>query len=167
MRTYLITPTGGSGYTATLRLHYLDSELNGNNESMLQLWRDNGTNWTMQGVSSRNTTQNWVEYNNVTQFSPWALSQLAPTAANVAISGRVTTAGGQGLSGVRLTLTSATGAQRSVITSSFGYYRFDDVEVGYTYVLEIGSRRFTFANPTRILNVQDELTGIDFTEIPQ
>jgi REP element-mobilizing transposase RayT len=28
-RTYTITPTGGSGYAATLRLHYLDSELNG------------------------------------------------------------------------------------------------------------------------------------------
>src|SRR4029077_6178061 len=31
-RTYTITPTGGTGVVATLRLHYLDSELNGNTE---------------------------------------------------------------------------------------------------------------------------------------
>ena len=34
-RNYTITPTGGSGYTATLRLHYLDTELNGNDETSI------------------------------------------------------------------------------------------------------------------------------------
>jgi VCBS repeat-containing protein len=77
-RTYLITPTGGSGYTATLRLHYLDAELNGNDESTLQLWRYDGASWNAQGATNRNTTDNWVEYNNVTQFSPWTLSSSSP-----------------------------------------------------------------------------------------
>jgi len=73
-RLYTITPTGGSGYSATLRLHYLDSELNGNNESTLLLWRNDGTNWITQGATNRNTTDNWVEYAGVTQFSPWTFS---------------------------------------------------------------------------------------------
>jgi hypothetical protein len=73
-RTYLIAPTGGSGYTADLRLHYLDTELNGNAESTLNLWRNDGTSWNLQGATNRNTTDNWVEYAGVTQFSPWTFS---------------------------------------------------------------------------------------------
>lgn len=164
-RTYLITPTGGFGYTATLRLHYLDSELNGNNESMLQLWRNDGTNWTAQGVTSRSTIENWVEYAGVTQFSPWAISQLAPTAANVSVSGRVLTAAGQGIRNVRVTLTAPDGSVRTAVTGSFGYYRIDDVETGHTYVFQVASRRYAFSQPTRAITVNDELTDIDFVAL--
>lgn len=90
--------------------------------------------------------------------------QLAPTAANVSISGRATTANGNGISGVGLTLTALDGAQRTAITSSFGYYAFSDVEVGQTYVLEIAAKKYSFANPTRVLKVLDEITDLDFTE---
>jgi hypothetical protein len=92
---------------------------------------------------------------------------LVPTAAAVSITGRVTTANGQGIRNARLTLTSPDGARRTAITSAFGYYSFDGVEVGNTYVLEIASKRFTFANPTRIFILQDELTGMDFVAAPQ
>lgn len=94
-------------------------------------------------------------------------SDLAPTAANVSISGRVTTANGRGIRGARLTLTSPDGTRRTTITSTFGYYTFDDVEVGHTYVLGIASKRYTFTNPTRVFSLQDELTGMDFTAEPQ
>ncbi len=87
---------------------------------------------------------------------------LTPTAAAVSITGRVTTSNGQGLRNARLTLTSPDGARRTAITSTFGYYAFDGVEVGQTYVLEIGSRKYTFANPTRIFSLQDHVTDMDF-----
>ena len=58
-RTYTITPTGTTGYTALVQLHYLDTELNGNTESNLDLWRLSGT-WSSQGQSGRDTTNNWV-----------------------------------------------------------------------------------------------------------
>jgi hypothetical protein len=77
-RSYMITPAGGSGWTATLRLHYLDSELNGNNESSLSLYRNDGASWNIQGATNRNITDNWVEYAGVTQFSPWTLSSNTP-----------------------------------------------------------------------------------------
>ena len=72
-RSYTIEATPPSGFAATLRLHYLDSELNGNNESTLELYRNDGSNWSPQGASARDTVNNWVEYNGVTQFSPWTL----------------------------------------------------------------------------------------------
>ena len=80
-RTYTITPTSGSGYKANLRLHYLDSELGPNAEAALVLWRQDGTSWSAQGFSTRNTTENWVQKDGVEQFSPWTLGQNLPTAA--------------------------------------------------------------------------------------
>jgi len=80
-RTYTITPNGGSNYSAAVRLHYLDSELNGHNESTLQLWRRDGTTWGAQGATTRDTADNWVEKTGVTSFSPWTFSPSGPTVA--------------------------------------------------------------------------------------
>jgi hypothetical protein len=83
-RKYTITPTGGAGYAATLRLHYQDGDLNGNTEGMnLRLWRYDGVNWVNVGQSSFDTTANWVEMNGVTQFSPWTMNSTMPTAAEL------------------------------------------------------------------------------------
>ncbi len=78
LRTYNISTLGGSAWTANLRLHYLDSELNGNNESALSMFRDDGTSWNLQGVTNRNISDNWVELAGVTEFSPWTLSSFSP-----------------------------------------------------------------------------------------
>lgn len=97
-------------------------------------------------------------------LSPFAIIQLAPTAASVSVSGRVRSANGHGVRNVRLTLTAPDGTIRTARTSTFGYYAFLGVEVGHTYVLEItSSKRYTFANPTRVFGLQDTLTDIDFT----
>ena len=90
---------------------------------------------------------------------------LAPTAAAVSITSRVTTANGQGIRSARLILTSPDGARRTAITSTFGYYAFDGVEVGHTYVLEIASKRYAFQNPTRVFSLQDHVTDMDFAAI--
>ena len=91
---------------------------------------------------------------------------VAPTAAAVSITGRVLTANGQGIRNARLTLTSLNGTRRTAISSSFGYYAFDGVEVGRTYVLEIASKRYIFANPTRIFILQDQVTDMNFISEP-
>ncbi|MGB7202480.1 MAG: carboxypeptidase regulatory-like domain-containing protein [Pyrinomonadaceae bacterium] len=97
----------------------------------------------------------------------WEAFVLAPTAAAVSITGRVTTSNGQGIRNARLTLTAPDGTRRTAITSTFGYYAFDGVEVGQTYVLEIASKRYTFENATRVFSLQDKLTDVDFTAMPQ
>src|SRR6185369_1992154 len=74
-RTFTITPNGGSGYSATLRLHYRDSELNTLSETSLELWRFNGSTWqSPAGSATRDTSANWVQESGVTAFSPWAIS---------------------------------------------------------------------------------------------
>jgi len=89
-RTYTITQNGASAFTATLRLHYIDSELNGNTESLLDLWRFNGTAWnrvvkTNANASPLDASNKWIESSAVTQFSPWTLASqpLAPTEARL------------------------------------------------------------------------------------
>ena len=87
---------------------------------------------------------------------------MPPTAANVSVSGRVKTADGRGIPNAMLTLTAPDGTGQINRTGPFGYYRFDDVTAGETYILSIATKRFTFANPTVVISVTDELTDIDF-----
>ena len=93
----------------------------------------------------------------------WTADPLVPTAAHVNVSGRVLTSAGIGIRGAMLYLASPDGTTRIATSSSFGYYTFNDVEVGQSYVVTVTSRRFVFVQPVRIVSVQDELTGLDFT----
>ena len=85
---------------------------------------------------------------------------LTVSAANVSISGRVLTSSGAGVRNAIVQLTGTDGVTRRARTSSFGYYRFDDVEAGETYVIGVASKRYTFA--PRAITVADELTDVDF-----
>jgi hypothetical protein len=88
---------------------------------------------------------------------------LAPTAATVSISGRVTSITGRGIRNVRLTLTDSSGQIRTATTTSFGYYRFDDVQAGETYVLTATGKRYTFSQPVQVLNVTEDASEVNFT----
>ena len=90
--------------------------------------------------------------------------QLAPTAASVSIGGRVLTHSGSGLQNARVILTDASGNTRGVITSSFGYYHFDDVEVGTTYIISVVSKRYQFA--PQVVSVSDETGNLNLTALP-
>jgi uncharacterized delta-60 repeat protein len=88
---------------------------------------------------------------------------LAPTAATASINGRVTTASGRSIRNVSLMLTeTTTGETKQTLTNPFGYYRFQDLEVGRSYVLSVKSKRFTFAEPSRVITLDEDLTGEDF-----
>ena len=76
-RVYTITVPAGT-YVATLRLHYEDAELNGNGESLMQLWRYNGTVWGGAGKSANSTTSNYVEQVGLTNITNrWTCSEDA------------------------------------------------------------------------------------------
>jgi hypothetical protein len=85
---------------------------------------------------------------------------LGTTAAGVTISGRITNANGQGVRGATVYMTNSDGVRSSATTSSFGLYRFEDVEAGQTYVIGVTSRRYRFA--AKVLNVADSLINVDF-----
>ena len=84
------------------------------------------------------------------------------TAAGVEVSGRVlSSAEGRGLRNAAVTITDQSGNVRRTLTNAFGYYRFDDVESGNTYVVGVQSRRFSFE--PRVLQVVDNVADFDFT----
>lgn len=102
-----------------------------------------------------------AEVDNVSVQSP----SLIPTASNVSVGGRVLTSEGAGISRATVTLTDSAGVSRSATTGSFGYYQFE-VPAGDTYTLTVGSKRYTFADSPRVINVQENLANVDFVASP-
>ena len=84
---------------------------------------------------------------------------LAPTAAGVSIAGRVLN-GKRGLANAIVVLTKSDGTRLSTRTGSFGYYRFDEIAAGQTVIVEIISKRFSFA--PQVVNVNDNVADLDF-----
>ncbi|MGC2238850.1 MAG: carboxypeptidase-like regulatory domain-containing protein [Pyrinomonadaceae bacterium] len=85
-----------------------------------------------------------------------------PNAAQVSIGGRVMTADGQGIGKTTVGFTDSNGAARTAITNGFGYYRFDNVSVGATYVLSASNKRYQFTQPQQVLFIEDEKDDINF-----
>ena len=69
------------------------------------------------------------------------------------------TPAGNGVRNAIVQLTDVEGNTRLVRTGSFGYYRFDDVESGQTYVVGVASKWYVFS--PRTISVSDELTDVD------
>jgi Concanavalin A-like lectin/glucanases superfamily/Cohesin domain/Carboxypeptidase regulatory-like domain len=93
--------------------------------------------------------------------SPATVTLTGPTAANVTVSGRVLTTDGRGLTNAIVTMTDASGNVRSYRTGSFGYFNFDEVEAGQTYVFSVNSKLYTFA--PQILPINDDVSDLIFT----
>lgn len=79
-RTYTLTPTGGAGISATVRLRYIDpAELAGGiTESRLLLWKDTtgSDNWVAQG-GTVDAANNHVTHTGISSFSEWAIAEGA------------------------------------------------------------------------------------------
>lgn len=75
------------------------------------------------------------------------------------IEGRVLTPAGQGLRNATVVLTDAVGTRWTTTTSSFGTYKFEGLEPGRTYLLQVSSRRYRFV--ARSLLLADNLSGLD------
>ena len=84
----------------------------------------------------------------------------APSAARVSVGGRVSDTNGRGVSRAIVNMTDATGAVRPGMTNPFGYYRFDNVRAGDSYVFQVSHKSYTFA--PQVLSVTDELSDFDF-----
>lgn len=59
-----------------------------------------------------------------------------------------------------ITMTDSGGNTRTVRTTSFGYYRFDEVEAGQTYIVTVQSKRYQFA--AQVVNVVEDLGELNF-----
>jgi hypothetical protein len=81
------------------------------------------------------------------------------TAAPAYLSGRVVDRYGRGLGKVKVTLSAQSGPVKSVVTNSFGYYRFEGLTSGTTYTVSAASFRYVFG--TRVIQLADDLDGFD------
>jgi hypothetical protein len=89
---------------------------------------------------------------------------LSPTAAEVNVSGRVSTNSGRGIRRAIMTISDSLGNQRSTMTNQFGYYNFE-VLAGDTYTISIFSKGHTFKQNVRVLTVSDAVANIDFVAV--
>ncbi|HEX2639046.1 MAG TPA: carboxypeptidase-like regulatory domain-containing protein, partial [Pyrinomonadaceae bacterium] len=90
----------------------------------------------------------------------WQIPVFGPTAANVTISGRIMDQGGQGIRGAIVAITDSTGKAKSAVSSTFGYYSFDEIATGQTYIIGVNSKRYQFT--PKSITVNDQLSGVDF-----
>jgi hypothetical protein len=84
------------------------------------------------------------------------------TAAGVGVGGRVTTVEGNGIRGIVVSLTDANGMVRTTITNETGYYRFQEVEAGATYVIRVNAKRYSFKQAAQVMSINDEATEVNF-----
>lgn len=147
--TMTVTPIGSAageafamGYSPDLGQMFL-SDINGN---LFTVDITTGVRTLVGNIPS-------VSNNRGLAFAPPA------TAANAIIAGRVSTQKGRGISNIFVTLTDANGNQRVSRSNSFGYFRFDDVEVGNTYIIGASSKQYQFS--PQAINLDDDLTNFE------
>lgn len=96
----------------------------------------------------------------------WFQNPLAPTSANVAISGRVTNALGQGIRNARITVTGGpVKGSVTVTTGAFGSFVVEGLRAGENYVVTVASQRNTFAVPSRVIYLADSVSDVDFVSV--
>jgi hypothetical protein len=170
-RSYTITPNGGSGINATVRLHYRQAELNGNVDTSIPNFnfrRFTAGAWKAVVPTSRNTNvveDNWLENNAVTTFSEWTFANLSPSAASGTVQGTITDNNGTPVEG---TVVRLSGDQdRKTITDAKGRYYFDNVDVNGFYTVTPSRVNYHF-NPfnrafTQLGNQTEAAFGASFT----
>ena len=89
---------------------------------------------------------------------------LAPTAAGVEISGRVSTVEGRAVRNAIVTLNDRNGASYAGRSNPFGYYVLTDVPSGETYVASVMAKGLVFNQ--RVVSVVDNVSGFDFVAEP-
>ena len=85
----------------------------------------------------------------------------AAPAAAVSVSGRVATPDGRGLRNAIVKLTDVNGT-RSMATSSFGLYSFDNVQAGQIITIKVLSKLYRFS-PAMVQVNNINLTDVNFT----
>jgi len=77
------------------------------------------------------------------------------------------TADGRPIRNASITITGNSLAEPRVVqTGSFGYYTFDGLRTGETYVVTVSQRRFIFQTPSRVVTLTDNIADLDFIAAP-
>ena len=93
----------------------------------------------------------------------WSLEFLPVNAAVVSLAGRVTTADGHGIRNAHVVITGeGLSEAQTATTGSFGYFSFQGLNAGQTYIVTVNSQRYRFSVPSRVITLVDNLADVDF-----
>lgn len=92
--------------------------------------------------------------------TPTPIPTPTATPTPTQVSGRVLTPDGRGIRNASVILTDSQGVRRIATTSSFGFYSFDNVLIGQSYVVSVSTKRYRFA--ARQLDINGSVTDLDF-----
>ena len=81
------------------------------------------------------------------------------TAASTSVAGVAMSASGRPISKARVTIADDSGNSQTVLSNAFGFYRFNSVPVGETYVVSALAKRYTFAPQT--VSVTDQVSSLN------
>lgn len=87
---------------------------------------------------------------------------VAPFAI-ASIGGRITNSNGNGIGKALILLTDSSGNTRRAISSPFGYYNFENINIGEVVRITVASKIYTFANNSQFFLVNDVVSNADFT----
>lgn len=142
--------TSSGVYTETLNVTGTETTISG-----LPHWRyffaisANGPDW-----ESDNSTEVGV------------LTNIGPTSAGIIISGRVITPLQYGIPNARIVITDSNGeVVKTALTNPFGYYRIENIPAGRDHVISVSDKRRRFADPSRLIRTDDDLTDVNFISL--
>ncbi len=93
---------------------------------------------------------------------------VAPTAGTASIEGSVISSSGRRLKGITVTLQNASSSIfKTAITNGFGYYRFEDLEVGDFYVMSVRNKRYNFENSPLAFTLNEDFAPVAFVGTPR
>ncbi|MGQ0541252.1 MAG: carboxypeptidase-like regulatory domain-containing protein [Blastocatellia bacterium] len=155
----------GCGSKTTRFIGFVDNDVTARVRTMLVIVGD---------ADAGLTAGNPNEYNGSPEGASEHLSMIgatlgiAPTAANASVSGNVLTSSGFGIGRALVTATNPlTGETASTMTNIFGEFTIESLPTGNFYFISVHHKRWTFAEPTRAVQLEDNVFGIDFTALTQ
>jgi hypothetical protein len=92
----------------------------------------------------------------------WTPDDFTPTAAEVTVGGRVSTADGNGIRNIVITIVFPTGETRAARSASFGYYNFTGIPVGGTYIISVSGKRYTFTQASVVRAIEGDTQDVNF-----
>lgn len=123
----------------------------------------NGGNFNVTGTTAQSVAGTNSTGNSFTLRGGFWQALFAPTAAGVRVGGRVTKENGMGIKGAIVILDGGRLSSSLIaITNGFGYFYFDDVEVGQFYLIGVTHKRYGFAQSIQPFNLLEEKMDIIF-----
>lgn len=89
---------------------------------------------------------------------------FAPLNSSSSVSGRVVAPNGQAISGATVTMIDEYGQRRLARTSPFGYYKFNNIDIGGIAVLNVSAKRYNFE--PRVISITEKLGEVNFEAQP-